>query len=125
MISTCCSPVKMPISIVLTFWITVAGVLGAEPRLADRRIPQDPPASISFPIETQIALNRLQEALMRAGARSGVEQAPWGGAENAGPVRHLEIRLNGRRVGEVLDEFVAFDPRYEWRESEGQILLRP
>jgi hypothetical protein len=50
------------------------------------------------------------------------------GIEVLSPGRHppsREIPATGRTLREVLDAMVAVDPRYEWRELEGVIVIRP
>jgi len=45
-----------------------------------------------------------------------------------GPGRHStppDIAATGRTLREVLDAMVAVDPRYEWREMNGVIVIRP
>ena len=37
----------------------------------------------------------------------------------------FSIKTAGRRLREILDEMVAADSRYEWREMEGVIVIRP
>ncbi len=41
----------------------------------------------------------------------------------ASPQKH-SIRTAGRRLREVLDEMVAADPRYEWRDVDGVVVFR-
>ena len=41
------------------------------------------------------------------------------------PPRSAEIPATGRTLREVLDAMVAIDPRYEWREMDGVIVIRP
>lgn len=36
----------------------------------------------------------------------------------------LSIRTAGRRLGDVLDQIVAADPRYEWRDVDGVVVIR-
>ena len=39
--------------------------------------------------------------------------------------RPLSIRATTRRLRDVLDAVIAADPRYEWREDDGVIVMRP
>jgi len=41
------------------------------------------------------------------------------------PPRSAEIPATGRTLRDVLDAMVAIDPRYEWREMDGVIVIRP
>ena len=48
------------------------------------------------------------------------------GAELVTPLpRKLAIRTAGRRLREILDEIVTADPRYEWRDVDGVVVIRP
>ena len=37
----------------------------------------------------------------------------------------LSIRATTRKVRDVLDALIAADPRYEWREDDGVVVVRP
>lgn len=41
------------------------------------------------------------------------------------PARSGNINATGRTLREVLDAMIAVDPRYEWREMQGVIVVRP
>jgi hypothetical protein len=100
---------------------------GGTSRLADRRVPDQPEFAIDLPIDSNRAVSILQRALIGAGVPSGIEQAPLGSdpeRASRGQVKE-SLRFNGRTVRDVLDDFVAFDPRYDWQEEDGRILIRP
>ena len=95
--------------------------------LADRRVPDRSQFAFTLPVDSKRAVTVLQQALIAAGVPSGIEQAPLGSdpeRASRGPVR-TSLRFNGRKVRDVLNDFVAFDPRYDWQESDGRILIRP
>ena len=97
------------------------------PDLADRRVPERPEFAFDLPVDSKRAVSVLQLALIAAGVPSGIEQAPQGSdpqRTSRGPGR-TKLRFNGRIVRDVLNDFVAFDPRYEWREADGRLLIRP
>jgi hypothetical protein len=60
------------------------------------------------------------------GALAGAARVPMG-FEAALPnsPRSWKIEASGRRLREVLDAIVAEDPRYEWREDNGVVVVRP
>ena len=63
-------------------------------------------------------VGRLAET---AGVPMGFEMAP-GDPVYQGP---RDIPATGKRLRDVLDAIVEADPRYEWREDDGVILIRP
>jgi hypothetical protein len=74
--------------------------------------------------QTRLLLRRIDAATIGAlGAAArvpmGFESAPFFDA--ALPA----ITATGRRLLDVLQDIVAADPRYEWREDDGVIVLRP
>lgn len=60
------------------------------------------------------------------GALAGASLVPMG-FEAASPAGALSVRIEatGRSLRAVLDAIVAADPRYEWRDEAGVIVLRP
>jgi hypothetical protein len=60
------------------------------------------------------------------GALAGAAQVPMG-FEAAAPTGPLTVKIEatGRSLRAVLDAIVASDPRYEWRDEAGVIVLRP
>ena len=56
-----------------------------------------------------------------AGVPMGFEMAPL--VDDAGPPHH--VAATGKRLRDVLDAIVSADPRYEWREDAGVIVVRP
>ena len=95
------------------------------PQLADRRIPPRPELSLEFPVTADKAIAVLQRASMSAGVPSGIEQAPPGSGPGESSRKTAGLRLSGRKVREVLDEFIELDARYDRREAGGRIILRP
>lgn len=83
---------------------------------------------IIFEVPTGDTTRRvLQTVLDAAGVRYGLEQAPL--TANAalidfGRAPERTIELSGMRLGDALDAIVREDPRYEWTESNGRILVR-
>ena len=60
------------------------------------------------------------------GALAAAAGVPMGFESAAPPsVSIRAIPATGRRLHEVLDDIVAADPRYEWREDDGVVVLRP
>jgi hypothetical protein len=60
------------------------------------------------------------------GALAGASQVPMGfEAALPGEPRTLTIEATGRSLRAVLDAIVAADPRYEWRDDAGVIVVRP
>jgi hypothetical protein len=71
--------------------------------------------------EAPRAVMRLGEA---AGVLTGAERFP--GTCNSVPLPHEEIvQLQGLTVEAALTRIVEIDPRFEWRERNGVIVLRP
>jgi hypothetical protein len=60
------------------------------------------------------------------GALAGAARVPMG-FEAASPAGALPVKIEatGRSLRAVLDAIVAADPRYEWRDEAGVIVLRP
>lgn len=122
-----CATVVAPMGlscIALVFAALVAPA--AVPELADRRVPDRPEIAFDLPVDSKKAINVLQRALIAAGVPSGIEQAPQGSDPEQFSRRPVnpKLRFNGRSVRDVLNDFVEFDPRYDWREADGRILIR-
>jgi hypothetical protein len=68
----------------------------------------------------------LEQVLQSAGVLYGLEAAPPSAEPlvDFGRPPDRAIALDGFTVGEALDTIVREDPRYEWEEVEGRILVR-
>ena len=78
--------------------------------------------SVGYPVtlSSRHALWMLPLA-MAARVPLGFEAAPLPPQEG----KEWKIAATGRKLGDVLDEFVQMDPRYRWREDDGVIVVAP
>jgi len=91
-----------------------------------------PPALAQAALDRLVGLTDYQQPLV---IRKLDSQAIGSLAQTAGvPIgfeglepldRPLSIRATSRRLRDVLDAVIAADPRYEWREDDGVIVIRP
>jgi hypothetical protein len=65
-----------------------------------------------------LQIPRLSEAV---GVPMGFEKAPR--QQGSAETRH--IQATSRRLRDVLDDIIKIDPRYEWREDAGVVVIRP
>ncbi|CAN5748552.1 hypothetical protein BH18ACI5_BH18ACI5_02770 [soil metagenome] len=117
--------VLIKVSLVLS--VAAWGLSAGSVDLAQRRIPARPELTLEFPVDATRLVGALQQALMDAGVESGIERAPQGSEPERSSTRAAtpNLRFNSRTVRDVLTEFTALDPRYEWWQSDGRILVRP
>lgn len=114
------------------FALSVALVVGGpaepgaqEPGAAERVVRSPIPITLELPAGRG-TFQTVQQVLQAAGVPHGLEEAPPGPETTldygAPPGRTVE--LAGLRLGEALDAIVSEDPRYEWEERDGRILVR-
>ena len=107
--------------------IFYAGAATAQNRpLANTRLPAHPEIVLPIPLG-ESAPQVFQLVLQRAGVPHGIEFAlkesdPADLDLARRPVRTM--RLNGLRLRNALDAIVREDPRYDWQEVNGQIIVR-
>jgi hypothetical protein len=59
------------------------------------------------------------------GSLARTANVPMGFEATVPSVGKFSIKTAGRRLRDILDQMVAVDSRYEWREMEGVIVIRP
>lgn len=103
------------------------GAAMAQPlRAADAIVRSGRPVVLEVP-PGDMTFNVIGQVLQGAGVPHGIEQAPR--MADVAPVDLARrpsrvVRLDGMRVGEALDTITREDPRYEWTEADGRILVR-
>ena len=77
------------------------------------------------PLETRgVSPNSISQLAAAAGVPMGLETAPREQGRSAAPA-HETVRLTGQTLYAGLDALMALDPRYEWRDLDGVIVIRP
>jgi hypothetical protein len=71
---------------------------------------------------TSVSSAHVSQLAAAANVPMGFESADPGPSTSP---RGLRFVATGRPLGEALGQLVALDPRYEWREMDGVIVLRP
>jgi hypothetical protein len=99
--------------------------MAQQPKAADATVRSAAPIVLQVPSgDTFEVIRRVLEA---AGAPHGIEQAPPiadAAPGDFGRVPDRSVTLNGMRVGDALNTIVWEDPRYEWIEADGRLLVR-
>jgi hypothetical protein len=118
--------IAVPLVILLAFVAVAAGQTTIRPA-AERVVRADGPSIELAVPPSSTTFHAIRQVLESAGVRYGIEEAP--SRQDAEPIdlaRKPErvIRLNGLTVGEALNTIVQHDPRYEWTEHGGRILVR-
>jgi hypothetical protein len=115
------------------FYILLAALASAQPRLAERFVPAFGPEDGALFVHAGITQShfRFVVAMLARSARvpigfEEVAQEPEKHDGNLAKVRPEDrTNLIGLTVGRALDLLVAADARYAWREHDGVLLIRP
>lgn len=97
--------------------LTVSGQAGLDARLSSTY-----PIEIPVPSAGEVLRARIGTISQLARLPMGFEQAE-GDAEATTFTRTVDLR--GMSVRGALDALIAADPRYEWRDTEGVVVMRP
>jgi hypothetical protein len=95
--------------------------------LSSTTVPAQPPLVLELPSRGRGAVEVMQRLLTSAAVPFGLEQSPdpIGMAStdvSLEPQRSLTV--NGLSIRAALDRITAIDPRYEWEETDGRIIVR-
>jgi hypothetical protein len=118
--------IAMPLVVLLAF--VPAGAAQTTSRTAAERVVNADGHPIELPLPPgSAAFNVLRRVLDSAGVPYGIEEAP--SPQDVEPIDLAPkpdrvIRLDGMTVGAALNTIVQHDPRYEWNENGGRILVR-
>jgi hypothetical protein len=83
------------------------------------------PARNTYPLVlTATGVSAVWDLSTATGVPMGIELAE-GLPPARGPHEVVEFTATGRTLRDVLDALVARDPRYEWREMDGVVVMRP
>lgn len=115
-----------PVVIAVLVAMPAAAMMAQQGKAADAIVRS--PTSVMLEIPPRdTTFQTIQQVLQMADVRHGIEQAPPT-AETAqidfGRRPDGTVILDGITVREALDRIVREDPRYEWGESDGRILVR-
>jgi hypothetical protein len=100
--------------------------MAQQPKAADAIVRSGIPVVLEMP-PGDMTFNVIGRVLQTASVPHGIEQAPH--TADAAPIDFGRrpsrvVRLDGMPVGEALDTILKEDPRYEWTETDGRILVR-
>jgi hypothetical protein len=95
--------------------------------LSSTLVPDQPALALELPSRGRGTFEVMQRILTSAAVPFGLEQSPdpisaVSTDVNLEPQRSLAV--NGLSIRAALDRIIAIDPRYEWEETDGRIIVR-
>lgn len=102
---------------------------GASPvqSLGDTVLPAEPAIVLELASRGQGTFELIQRVVTSARVPFGLEEAPAAAPPAPADLDVVpagSVRLSGQTVRTALDRLVQSDPRYEWHEAEGRIMVR-
>jgi hypothetical protein len=111
---------------VLVGAVAMSSNLGGQIRLSDRVVPEG--RGLTYEVPSLTPTGSVIETLLQVTqVPYGVEHlppAPLAAPLDTGRAPDRIVRLEGLRLGDALEAVVAEDPRFEWTEMGGRILVR-